>query len=197
MSFKIAHSTVKNVAALGKLAGEAKATVRNQQIAAQMAAQIRAEANRKELAVFQAMLGVEKQKRDMAWEMEKIDLYQRNKFDMALALDNVGTQKQHQDQEQKKDKLNLILDNLRSNDTITENERERFAANARADIYGIQAGVSRTAPRDNGGDILSMLKRGMADQAGQGDQATPTEAQLRKVGTKAAYDKGARLGYWR
>jgi len=172
MGFKIQHGSMEAITKLGTLAGEAKATVRNQQIAAQMAAQVRAEAGRKELAMFQTELAIDKEKRGMAWEAEKIELYQRNKFDMAMALDNVATQKEYQEEERKKDKLNLILEQLRNNDTINKNTDElaRFEANAYADIYGIQASLRQTPPKD---DISSILKSAMAPQAGLSGSAVP------------------------
>lgn len=190
MAFRIKHGSVDAVTQLATLAGEAKKSQRQQDIAIRFALAARAEANRREMAEFQAKLSMDKQKQAMAWDVQKMQIMAENKLNMAMTLDNMDTQRKYDDQVRQMQELEVQDKAIDKADWVTYEEKERFKFNAKSRIMGLP---EVRQPRQTKDDSILSILRGRLEGTADG---SPSPDQLRKAGTPEAYEEGKRLGYW-
>ncbi len=189
MGFKIKHGSPSSITKLAKLAGQAKASIKQQEMSLRMAQQVSAEANRMEMAKFKVQAGIEAEKRDISWQIEKAELYKRNKLEMAMQLDNMETMRQQEERVRKEDWLRTKFEEIEKDDRFSSRETEDMKLQAESRI---NVGFGIRPPEEKEKSILSALTDRMATPTGGA-----SKEELRRLGTKEAYEEGKRLGYWR
>lgn len=175
MAFKIKHGDPGAIAELGILAGKAQKRQREEAQAFEVAMRIQDIQSRIKVARFDAQLRAEAQKRDMAFELQKIQINKQNTFAMQEELRIQKMQAESDKQAQKEREYEALLKSIDDDDRVSEEQKARFRLNVEAKFRMGPSAPQIAAPRA-GTDLISQLRAaGAVPEETPSYTATPEE----------------------
>jgi hypothetical protein len=163
VGFTIKHGDLSAIAQLGALAGKAQKRQREEAMAFEAAMQMQEIRSRIKMARFRAQLGQESEKRQMAFELQKMQIAKQNTFAMQEELRMQKMQDEADKRKRDEQKSEALHQAIDDDDRLSEEEKSRLHFNVQSRTAFGAGAPQMAVPKVPAATDPMKMKRGLED----------------------------------